>query len=116
MSIFKQKLNWILVTNRTRYRGLYNEIQVTTPYTIFLMAKHISMTMDLFCISPFESSMRRAVRRRERQLWPDEDPSEDSEEDEAGRTDSQHQTTSSEHKYTSVGADVPPEYYEAILA
>ena len=56
------------------------------------------------------------MRRRERQLWPDEDPSEDSEEDEAGRTDSHNQTTSSKHKYPSVGEDVPPEYYDAILA
>ena len=101
---------WIIFGELMKYAGY-----LTTPYTIFLMAKHISMT-DLFCISPFESSMRRAVRRRERQLWPDEDPSEDSEEDEAGRTDSQHQTTSSRHKYLSVGDDVPPEYYEAILA
>ena len=34
----------------------------------------------------------------------------------AGGTISQHQTTSFKHKYSSVGDDVPPEYYEAILA
>ena len=56
------------------------------------------------------------MRRRERQLWPEEDPSKDSEEDEAGRTNSQHQTTSSKPNYLSVGDDVPPEYYDAILS
>ena len=43
MSIFKQKLNWILVTNRTRYRGLYNEIQVNL--AIYLVQER---TLQLF--------------------------------------------------------------------
>ena len=107
---------WVVLGEFMKFVGYF-----TTPYTLYLIGKHLSITMDLLCVNPFESSLRRAKRMREKMIWPDDDSSEDEEEEvegEACNTNIHHQqmtTTTTFRKYPAGGEDVPPEYYEACL-